>query len=75
MLEFLNDFCNFFVYSHGMRDYIMHILKILDPDERFFKEREKTVIAPKDQMEQSKFLKNKKSIFDFRDEITKIPIF
>lgn len=46
LLEFLNTFCTFYVYSHGMKEYIMKILEVLDPDEKYFKNREQTVIAP-----------------------------
>ena len=31
MLEFLSEFCNIYVYSHGMKSYIMEVLKVLDP--------------------------------------------
>ena len=46
MLELLSTFCDFFVYSHGLKVYIMAILEQIDPDEKYFKNREYTVIAP-----------------------------
>ena len=51
MLELLSEFCNLYVYSHGMKPYILEVLKIIDPDEKFFKDRERTVLAPKDEEE------------------------
>ena len=48
MLEYLSDFCNFYVYSHGMKEYIMKILEVIDPSEKYFKDRDRTVIAPLD---------------------------
>ena len=75
MLEFLSEFCNFYVYSHGMREYIERVLEILDPQEKYFRDRAHTVLAPKDQMEQQQYLRNKKSIFDFKSELDKNPIF
>ena len=32
MLEYLAPFCTFFVYSHGLREYIERILDIIDPE-------------------------------------------
>ena len=52
MLEYLSTFCNFYVYSHGLRPYIDEILKVLDPDEKYFKNRNATVLAPLNQIEQ-----------------------
>lgn len=34
LLEFLSDFCIFYVYSHGFKEYILKVLDILDPDEK-----------------------------------------
>lgn len=48
MLEFLSEFCEFYVYSHGVLEYVLKILAILDPEEKYFKERNLRVIAPKD---------------------------
>ena len=48
MLEFLSEFCTLYVYSHGIKSYIDGVLKVLDPEERFFLERDKRVLAPKD---------------------------
>ena len=49
MLEFIAPFCNIYAYSHGLKNYIHAILKIIDPEERYFKDRQNTVLAPKDQ--------------------------
>ena len=51
MLEFLSEFCTLFVYSHGIKSYIDGVLKVLDPEERFFLERDKRVLAPRDLIE------------------------
>lgn len=48
VLEFLLPFCNFYAYSHGLKDYILQILQILDPNEKFFLKRKERVIAPVD---------------------------
>lgn len=48
MLELVSEFCNIYVYSHGIKSYIMEVLKVLDPEEKFIKEREKRVLAPED---------------------------
>lgn len=48
MLDFLSEFCTFYVYSHGLKEYIMKVLNVLDPDQKYFKNRERTVLAPKD---------------------------
>ena len=48
LLDYLNTFCNFYVYSHGFHTYIKEILNKIDPDEKYFKNREQTVITPKD---------------------------
>jgi len=31
MLEYLSLFCNLYVYSHGLRGYIIEILEQIDP--------------------------------------------
>ena len=48
MFEFLEPFCTFFVYSHGLKNYIDLILEKIDPDYRYFKNRHERVLAPKD---------------------------
>ena len=48
MFEFLEPFCTFFVYSHGLKNYIDIILKKIDPNERFFRNRHERVLAPRD---------------------------
>jgi len=52
-LEYLSTFCNFYAYSHGLNHYIHAILKLIDPEEKYFKNRDETVLAPRDQQEQS----------------------
>ena len=47
MLEYLSSFCDFYVYSHGLKSYIMVILEQIDPDCKYFKNRDYTVLAPK----------------------------
>ena len=32
MLELLSEFCNLYVYSHGVKNYIMGVLKLIDPE-------------------------------------------
>ncbi len=51
MLEHLGEFCNFYVYSHGLKHYIQEILKNLDPEERWFKDRGVRVLAPVNEVE------------------------
>ncbi len=46
MLELLSEFCNLYVYSHGLKSYIMQILQLLDPDNKYFLDRENRVLAP-----------------------------
>eukprot|EP00347_Sterkiella_histriomuscorum_P000185 403376855 len=75
LLVFLSEFCNFYVYSHGLKDYIMKVLNILDPSQKYFKNREHTVLAPIDSAEQLKFNISKKSIYDIRDPVTGKPLF
>ena len=67
VLQYLSTFCNFYVYSHGFKEYILAILSIIDPEEKFFKNREYTVVAPKDQEEQRMMNFNRKRFTDFRD--------
>jgi hypothetical protein len=66
-LEYLSKFCNFYVYSHGLRHYIDEILKYLDPDEKYFIDRDWKVLAPHDQVEQMAFVKKQKSLYDFKN--------
>ena len=66
MLEFLSEFCTLYVYSHGIKSYIDAVLKILDPEGRFFMERDKRVLAPKDVVEQKAFSERGKNITDFK---------
>ena len=67
MLDYLSTFCNFYVYSHGFKEYIMEILNKIDPEEKYFKNREQTVVAPHDQVEQQTMNRNRKRLLDFRD--------
>jgi len=46
MLEIISEFCNLYVYSHGVKNYIMGVLKLIDPQEKYFLDREKRVLAP-----------------------------
>jgi len=75
MLEFLSEFCNFYIYSHGFKEYIMNVLQILDPEYKYFPNRDLSVIAPADENDRANFLKNGKSIYDFKDPSTKEPLF
>lgn len=52
MLEFLSEFCTLYVYSHGLKSYIDEVIKVLDPEGKYFLERDKRVLAPKDLPEQ-----------------------
>ena len=51
MIRFLSGFATLYVYSHGLREYILKILEILDPEELYFQQRDRRVLAPQDQME------------------------
>ena len=51
ILEYLLPFCNFYVSSHGLKEYILKIIQILDPNERFFLKRSERLIAPIDRKE------------------------
>ena len=51
MLERLSQFCTLFAYSHGLKDYVLKILEKVDPEQKYFKERERRVLAPTDQIE------------------------
>ena len=66
MFEYLSTFCDFYVYSHGIKDYILRIIEILDPYEKFFKLRDQRVLAPKDQIEQMQMRENHKAFTDLR---------
>ena len=65
MFEYLEPFCTFFVYSHGLKSYIEKILDVIDPHQRFFKERHERVLAPKDPKEQQKMREHAKNFRDF----------
>ena len=67
MLSYLHTFCNFYVYSHGLKPYVEKILEILDPDQKFFQDREKTFLAPIDQSKQMEMNRNRKSMTDFKN--------
>ena len=32
MLDYLVTFCNLYVYSHGLKHYVMEILNLIDPE-------------------------------------------
>jgi len=65
MLDFLSQFCTFYVYSHGTRDYVLKILEFLDPDQKYFFERDERVLAPRTIAEQEKFRACRKRLADF----------
>lgn len=48
MLERLAPFCEFYCYSHGLRSYVLKILNLLDPEVKWFKDRNVRVLAPRD---------------------------
>ena len=56
------------MYSHGFQEYIEAILEKIDPDQKWFKNRDKTVLAPRDLDEQKKMLTFKKRLSDFKNE-------
>ena len=66
MFEYLEPFCTFYVYSHGLKSYIERILDVIDPHQRFFRERHERVLAPKDPKEQQKMREHAKNFKDFR---------
>ncbi|TNV79554.1 hypothetical protein FGO68_gene12471 [Halteria grandinella] len=68
MLDTLSEFCTFYVYSHGMMDYINNILNLLDPNLKWFQERHKRVIAPRDLQERERFTREGKSAAHFASE-------
>jgi hypothetical protein len=67
MLRYLSSFCTFYVYSHGLREYILKILEIIDPKEEYFFKRATRVLAPKDESEQKRMRATHKSLTDFKD--------
>ena len=75
MLEYLHTFCNFFVYSHGLKSYVEEILKKLDPENKYFLDREKNFIAPIDTNMQNLMNQNRKSMNDFKDPKTGFNLF
>ena len=66
MLDYLCDFCDFYVYSHGFHDYVMAILQAIDPAQKYFKDRLRTVLAPKTPEEQLFMFQNHKKFSDFK---------
>ena len=66
MFDYLAPFCTFYVYSHGLKQYIFKILDIIDPHQRYFKNREERVLAPRDSHEQELMRRRKKSFTDFK---------
>lgn len=66
MFEFLEPFCTFYVYSHGLRGYIDKILDFIDPQQRYFKNRHERVLAPHNQPEQNYMRHTGKSFRDFK---------
>ena len=64
MLDFLSQFCTFYVYSHGTRDYVLKILEFLDPEQKYFFERDVRVLAPRTMEEQNKFRAARKRLAD-----------
>ena len=64
MLDFLSQFCTFYVYSHGTRDYVLKILEFLDPEQKYFFERDVRVLAPRTMEEQHKFRAARKRLAD-----------
>lgn len=68
MFEYLEPFCTFYVYSHGLKSYIERILDVIDPVGRFFKERHERVLAPKDPKEQREMREHAKNFRDFRQD-------
>lgn len=48
MFEYLAPFCTFFIYSHGLKQYIHKILDVIDPEHKYFTNREERVLAPRD---------------------------
>lgn len=74
MLSYLSDFCTFYVYSHGLKPYITEVLKLIDPEMKYFKDRDRTVLAPADSEEQQKFQLKKKSVTDLLDLLSLKPL-
>ena len=66
MLRFLVPFCTLYVYSHGLKHYIMKILEKLDPKNEFFLERHIRVLAPENQMRQLELKTCGKSLTDLK---------
>lgn len=36
MLALLSEFCTFYAYSHGLKSYILEVLKKIDPEGIYF---------------------------------------
>lgn len=64
-LQYLKTFCEFYVYSHGLRDYVLAILRVIDPHQKYFRDYDHTVIAPLDPAEQQAFNEKKKCFKHF----------
>ena len=65
MLDHLSEFCILYAYSHGLKHYILEVLNHIDPEEKWFKERQMRVVAPADEAEQLLFGQKGKSAKDF----------
>ena len=70
-LDYLSSFCNLFIYSHGLKPYILEILDVIDPNEKYFKERNKRLVAPENTQEQKSFNQSGKKISNFIDPTSK----
>lgn len=68
MLDVLSEFCTLFVYSHGLLGYIHKILDKIDPEERWFQDRERRIIAPLTPADQQDFVTKGKSVTHFLQE-------
>lgn len=66
MFEYLEPFCTFYVYSHGLKEYIDKILEIIDPTQRWFKKRHERVLAPAGPEQQREMKIRGKSFEDFK---------
>lgn len=45
LLELLHSFCDLYVYSHGLKNYVKAILEVLDPEHKYF-DRGSKFLAP-----------------------------
>jgi hypothetical protein len=62
----LVPFCEFYVYSYGIKSYVLKALSIIDPNGIYFKKRDIRVIAPESDKMQAEWALNKKSIYHFK---------